>query len=204
MGTQNATISTAENTKDALLEGGIPNWMEITEGGRILLRSSKLAQVMHVSEKALPKWEAAGCPKEKRGFWDVAAVIKWRGRAVGVQGGPTAEADKLAADTKLKQTRAELEAIKLKSMTGEYMPIALIEERVTKIFANIRQSLLSIGERLLSQTYVMYPELAQEAKRMIDNEIRQALKELAAKGIYEPPPKRNMAGRPKRKAKPKS
>ena len=193
-----------DSTKNTAQKTEWPDWLEITEDGRILLRSSKLAAVMHVSDKVLPQWEAKGCPKEKRGWWDLAAVIKWRGRAVGVQGGPTAEADKLAADTKLKQTKAAVEELKFKEMSGEYMPVSLIEERVTAVFGNIRQSLLGIGERLMSQMHMKFPELALEARRMIDDEIREALTELATTGLYQPKPKRNMAGRPRGSAAKKS
>lgn len=58
-------------------------WYQITADDRLLLSTSKAALMMGVSTKTLGEWERAGCPKERRGWYDLAAVISWKREPVG-------------------------------------------------------------------------------------------------------------------------
>lgn len=186
-------------------EREMPNWIKITDDDRLLIGSLKLAEIMHVNVKSLPKWEARGCPKDSWGWWDIAAVIKWRTQTTGAdKQGPSTEADKLDADVKLKRAKAALEELKLQGLTNEMMPVSLIEQRVTAMFGNVRTSILGIGDKLLNQIYTQYPELATDAKKVIDHEVKEALRELATTGLYKSGTVRKVAGRPKRAASKRS
>ena len=162
----------------------VVNYVRITDDDRIILNTSKLAEVFGVDIAIPNRWEKAGCPKEGRGWWDLQAVLQWRGRAVGIQGGATAEADKLEADVKLREIKGTLEELKLQERLNEIAPIEMIEDDLTAAFSNIRQSLLNISSKILNRVRLDYPELAIEAKRVIDDEIKEALKELSTNGIY--------------------
>lgn len=165
-------------------ENEVVNYVRITEDDRILLNTSKLAEIFGVDIAIPHRWEKAGCPKEGRGWWDLQAVLKWRGRAVGIQGGATAEADKLDADVKLKEIKGTLEELKLQERLNEIAPIAMMEQSQIEIFSNIRQSLLSISGKIMNRMRLDFPELALESKRIIDDEIKKALKDLSTDGIY--------------------
>jgi len=177
----------------------MPDYIEVSEDNRLLLNSQKIAELLVVNEATLRKWSSAGCPKEKRGWWDLAAVIKWRGRAIGVQGQATGEAARLVADTKLKEAQATLQEMKLHELTGDLIPVKLVEERVTQLFQNVQQSILGISDKIMNSIYTLYPELAIDAKRTIDHEIREALRKISQHGIYKPEPNKKVAGRPRRK-----
>ena len=159
-------------------------FLQVTEDERVLLSTSKIAEIMHVSVKTIGVWERQGCPKEKRGWYDIAAVIKWRGREIGVQGGADGLSAKLEADTKLKQAKAKMAELELQQKSGELVPLALVEQVVGEKFADIRTSMLSIGDLILAEMYSQYPELAQQSRRVIDGHIRKALEEIANTGEF--------------------
>lgn len=160
-------------------------FLEVTEDNRVLLATSKLAEIMHVSPKTVGTWEQQGCPKEKRGWYDIKAVIGWRGRLIGVQGGEDSSvAKKLTADTRLKEAKAKMAELELQQKSGELVPLALVEQVVGEKFADIRTSMLSIGDLIMAEMYSQYPELAQQARRVIDGHIRKALETIADTGEF--------------------
>ena len=155
-----------------------------------------------VSDKTLSAWEKKGAPKEKRGWWDIAALVNWRGRAVGIQGGPGAEADKLAADTRLKQARAAIAEQELRIKSGELISVVLVEERLTEAFGSIRTSMMAIADHVMTEIYSQYPELAPQVRGLIDTYVREGLKEVADSGRFCAPasrrPAKKTGGRPRR------
>lgn len=165
--------------------------IEETEDGRILVSTATLADIMHVSTNTVGTWERQGCPKEKRGWYDIKAVIGWRGREIGVQGGPNTLAQKLTADTRLKEAKAQMAELELKQKSGELIPLPLVEQVIDEKFASLRISMLSIGDLIMAEMYSQYPELAQQARRVIDGHIRKALETIADTGEF-----RYYAGRP--------
>lgn len=159
--------------------------IEETEDGRLLVSSATLADIMHVSQYTLNTWERQGCPKEKRGWYDIKAVIGWRGRLIGLQGGADSNvAKKLTADTRLKEAKAQMAELELQQKSGSLVPLALVEQVVGEKFADIRTSMLSIGDLIMAEMYSQYPELAQQARRVIDGHIRKALETIADTGEF--------------------
>ena len=165
--------------------------IEETEDGRILVSTATLADIMHVSTNTVGTWERQGCPKEKRGWYDIKAVVGWRGREIGVQGGADGLSAKLEADTKLKQAKAQMAELELKQKSGKLIPLPLVEQVIDEKFASLRISMLSIGDLIMAEMYSQYPELAQQARRVIDGHIRKALETIADTGEF-----RYYAGRP--------
>ena len=176
----------------------LPKWLRLTSDGRVLVATNMMAEWLNVSPRHLQTWGKAGAPREERGWWDVKAVLKWRGVA-STQDSTNGLADKLTADVKLKQLKAQTEEMKFKEMAGELIPLSLVEERVSKLFANIRIDLMDMGNRMMGKVFTLYPELAVECKRMIEIEVRESCKKISEAGLYERPAKRKMAGRPRRK-----
>lgn len=175
-------------------------FLQVTEDDRILVSTSKLAEIMSISVKTVGTWENAGCPKEKRGWYDVAAVIKWRGREAGVQGGPSAMADKLQADVRLKQARAAMAENELRIKSGELIPAVLVEERLSGIFSDLKNSMLAISDHLMTEMYGQFPELAPQVRRLVDGYVREALKNVAAgRGkLTDRPVTKKATGRPRK------
>lgn len=159
--------------------------VEETDDGRLLVTTGMLADIMHVSTHTVGVWERQGCPKEKRGWYDIKAVVGWRGRLLGVQGGEdNTVTAKLTADTRLKEAKAKMAELELQQKSGELVPLALVEQVVGEKFADIRTSMLSIGDLIMAEMYSQYPELAQQARRVIDGHIRKALETIADTGEF--------------------
>lgn len=177
-------------------------FFQITDDERILLSTSKLAEIMQVSVKTVGVWERKGCPKEKRGWYDLAAVIRWRGREIGVQGGADGMAAKLEADTRLKMAKAAMAEAELRQKNGELVPLSIVEERLGELFSELRTSFLSIGDHIMAETYTQYPELAPQARRMIEIYVREALKTIADTGSFRylaRQPVKKAVGRPRKR-----
>ncbi len=177
-------------------------FLQVSDDGRILLSTSKLAEIMSVSTKTVGVWERQGCPKEKRGWYDIAAVIRWRGREIGVQGGTDGMAAKLEADTRLKQARAAMAEQELKVKSGELIPVILVEERMAEIMVDLKNSMLTIGNNVMTELYSQFPDLSQQVRRLIDGYIREALKRVAENGgkiTRQPAP--TAIGRPRKSNK---
>lgn len=162
-------------------------WMQVTDDERILVSTNKLGFFMGVSTVTVNTWERQGCPKEKRGWWDLQAVIAWRGRASGIQGGADTLADKLEADTRLKRARAALAEQEVKLKSGELIPMILVEERLKEVCEDLKNSMLAISDHIMTEIYSQYPELAPQVRRLVDGYVREALKKVAENcGKFEP------------------
>lgn len=177
-------------------------WLKVTDDERLLLNTSHVAHIMGVSASTIGQWEAKGCPKEKRGWYDIRKVIAWRGRAVGIPGGPTAMADKMEADTRLKVARAAMAEQELKVKNGELISAKVVEDGLSEIFSNLKASMLGIADHVMTEIYSQYPDLAPQVRRLIDGYIRAALKDVADnKGKLTEPkrPAKRAVGRPKKR-----
>lgn len=160
-------------------------FVEVTDDLRILLSTAALADVMQVSTKTVDTWQRQGCPKEKRGWYDLKAVLAWSGRGVNSSRGESdGLAAKLAADTKLKEAKAGMAELEFKQKSGELIPLPVVEQVVGEKFAKLRISFLSIGDLIMAEMYSQYPELAQQARRVVDGHIRKALEEIADTGEF--------------------
>lgn len=154
-------------------------WAKLSTDGRVLLSSSQTAHVFNVSGETLAKWAKRGCPKECRGWYDVQAVIAWRYAGEGADGGVSIMAEKLDADKRLKLARAALVEQELQLKRGQLLSAVLVEKELTEIFDNLKASLITVGDHIMSEMYSQYPEMAPQVRRLIDGYIRAALKEAA-------------------------
>lgn len=149
----------------------------ILDDGRVLISTRKLAQELKVTSKTINQWVKKGCPKEKTGWYDLFAVIEWRNTTNA--GETVTDADKLRADVRLKEARLELANIEIQIKNAELVPMSLVKEYLQGAFTDLKNNMLTIGDRVMTDVYSQYPELAQQARRTIDGCIRSALKELA-------------------------
>jgi hypothetical protein len=170
--------------KNAKKTKPFPSYLRIIDGETILIRTSKMAEIMNVTPKQLADWGKAGAPREEQGWWNLEKFLKWRGLTVGEHGGTNALADKLNADVKLKQLKAKNEELKFKELTGELVPVSLVYELVSKDYTEARIQFAGLGEKILSQIYTLYPELAIPCKRMIEIEVRKACDIMSETNVF--------------------
>lgn len=149
----------------------------ITDDGRLLVSTATLTQKLKTTKQSLSVWVKKGCPREKPGWYDLFAVIEWRNTTNA--GETVTDADKLRADVRLKEARLELANIEIQIKNAELVPMSLVKEYLQGAFTDLKNNMLTIGDRVMTDVYSQYPELAQQARRTIDGCIRSALKELA-------------------------
>ena len=83
-----------------------------------------------------------GAPKEARGKWDIKAVMEWRYAGRHAE---SPETRKLKAEADLKEAKAAQEKIKLGLTKDEFIPAAAMRSELTRLFANMKKSLLAIS-----------------------------------------------------------
>ena len=177
-------------------------WYSITEDNRILVTTSKACEIMGVSKMTLSDWTKNGCPKEKIGWYDVGALIKWRMSSTGAS--TDGDKAKVDADVRYKTARAAIAEKELALKNGELLPTILVENRLIELFSNLKTSILAIPDHIMAEIYSQYPELAPQVRRLVDGYIREALKQIANNGgILEEAgqPIKKPVGRPRKNNK---
>jgi len=182
-------------------------WGKLIDGKKCV-RTSDLCELFGISDVALAKWAANGCPKAKYGWWPLAEVLRWRG-LVGTSGVKTEQQavklsyreQKLRAEAELKRTTADREAIKLSEIKGEYLPVAEVKRHLQALFMSLRRSLLSLG-KVAGMEAAAHVDAA--AARRIEQAVREVvtdgLEQLSQDGDYKPRKRkiRHAGGRPRK------
>lgn len=160
-------------------ETSTQKWYQITADDRLLLSTSRTATVMGVSAKTLGEWERAGCPKEKRGWYDMAEVVRWRREQRAPAASGSREARKTEADIRYKAAKAAIAEQDLKLRTGKLIEVSVVEEGLENVFQNLKVSMMAIADHIMMETYTQFPELAPQIRRLIDGYVRAALNDAA-------------------------
>ena len=172
------------------------------ENEKLIASTNDTATFMGVTPKTIHEWTRQGCPKYKRGWFDVGEVVRWRMSSTGAAtGGDKAKVD---ADVRYKTARAAIAEKELALKNGELLPTILVENRLTELFSNLKTSILAIPDHIMAEIYSQYPELAPQVRRLIDGYIREALKQIANNGgILEEAgqPVKKPVGRPRKNNK---
>ncbi len=148
---------------------------------KFIFDTQAVCEFFEISRKTLASWEKKGAPKVERGKWDIKQLVTWRYRD-SEELNP--EMKKLLADIRYREAKAEMAEIEKEEMIGQYVAVGDIEQELTEVFSRIKQGLLYIGHRVGIELNAQYPELALEAKRLVDEEVRKGLEQLAATGTY--------------------
>ena len=153
--------------------------MKETEDGTLIVSSEVLKKIFGVTQRLISDWQAQGCPKYDRGWWDLKKVLEWRGlgRQKGVK--KSDEAKKLEADADLKYAKARQEELKLAEMMGELIPKELVEAQLASTFSAIRQRLLALPNAIRAECFTLYPENTTGVTKLADTAVRECLDYLA-------------------------
>lgn len=144
--------------------------------------TSEAQDFFEVSAETLSNWEKRGAPKEGYGKWDIKKIIEWK---YGVSAGDKSpEARRLVADADLKEAKAGQEAIKLSLAAGKYISTSEVTQDLKRLFSILKKSLTAIGHDVATELNVLDPDIALTAKKVVDDAVYNALKQLAEKGEY--------------------
>ena len=161
----------------------------VTEENKFIFSTADTCEFFQVSRETLSNWEKKGAPKAARGKWNIKTIMEWR---FDGKHADSPEVRKLKAEADLKEAKAAQEKIKLSVKKDEFVPTGAVREELVRMLANLKKSLLSIGQNTASHLHSIHPEAAEMAKTEIDKRIYDALAEMAEGRLYR--------GRTKKKA----
>jgi len=148
-----------------------------------IFSSAEICEFFGISRETLSGWAKKGAPKESRGNWDLKKLVEWKIGA-GNKKEDSPELRKLKADVRYRETKADLEEIKKLEKVGQYVSVDDVESSMAEVFLRIKQGLLYMGHRIATELNAQYPELALDAKRLVDEEVTKGLTQLATTGEY--------------------
>lgn len=161
----------------------------VTEEIKFIFTTADTCEFFQVSRETLSNWEKKGAPKAARGKWNIKELMEWRFDGKHTD---SPEVRKLKAEADLKEAKAAQEKIKLSVKKDEFVPTGTVRDELVRVLANLKKSLLSIGQNTASHLHSIHPEAAEMAKTEIDKRIYDALAEMAEGRLYR--------GRTKKKA----
>ena len=92
---------------------------------------------------------------------------------------------KLKAEAELKEAKAKQEKIKLSVTEQKFLPVAEVQDDISKLLLNLKKAMLSIGHNVATELAAkMNPEIAESARSEVDKRIKEALEELSRNGRY--------------------
>lgn len=157
--------------------------------GCVLYSTARLTSFLGVNRKTLRDWVGKGMPEHARGWYDLEAVLKWRGyigpsRPVGENELETAslQEQKMLADVRYKEAQAELTEYKNAINAGQYIDREIVEAELSRFFVTLKTSMRSfprrVGTRLASQ---MDPADARNIEAELSETIDKALNQFVNK-----------------------
>ena len=139
------------------------------------LTSEELGRALGVSSKTIKRYWARGCPRD-----DVDAVIQWREDNIKAVA-EDAEATEISIEMRRAELADKLEAYRFKKLKNERLAGQMIERQVVQhelsvIFGRLRDRITSLGTECAN---IVPQELKAAIKRVIDERMRLAMKEMA-------------------------
>lgn len=170
---------------------------------RVIAPAQTVALIFGITPRTLTEWAKKGCPKVKTGWYDVGAVMQWRHSSENTP--DSLEKKKQIADIRYREARADMEELKQKEALGQYVAVNQIEDILRETFAQVRTTLLALGQKVMSDIYSQYPDVAFDVKHVVEREIERGLTQLASgsgqltEGGFKPKPApKPKRGRPKK------
>jgi phage terminase Nu1 subunit (DNA packaging protein) len=148
---------------------------------KFIFSTADTCEFFNISRETLSSWQKKGAPKEGRGKWNIKAVAEWRFDGKHTE---SPETRKLKAEADLKEAKAAQEKIKLGVTKTEFIPAYQVQAELTRLFANLKKSLLKIGHNVASDLATLDPDAATAAKNEVDKRINDALLELSEGRLY--------------------
>ncbi len=146
-----------------------------------ILSTQEICDFFDISRETLSSWGKKGAPKVSRGKWNLKELVKWRYAGENID---SPSLRKLKAEAELKETKVRQEKIKLGVAKREFIPVAEVNEELTRLMLNLKKSLLAIGHHVATELATLDADAAELAKTTVDKRIQEALQEMSKGGVY--------------------
>ena len=151
--------------------------VEIKEN-QVIVKAQVCAMIFGVTVRTINDWARKGCPKVAKDTYNLRDVIEWRYAAENKP--ESLEAQKLKADVRYRESRADMEEMKRKVMIGKYVAVEDIKAELSDVFSQVQQTMLNIKAKVLQQLYTTYPDCAFDVANLVSDEVERGLKTLAS------------------------
>lgn len=157
--------------------------------GTMLVSTSRLCDLLEVTDKTLTNWKRSGCPQHSRGWWDIKEVLKWRGQIssedVATKKGRNLQQEKLEWEVEYKKQQTELTRMKNDLAEGKYVERDFAEAELSRFFLVFKKSVTSLSRKLgnVISSYVD-PVEARRVEKEIADTINDALEQMSVDGVY--------------------
>lgn len=148
---------------------------KLPEGERVLCSTRTLCKELGINRTTIKNWVDQGCPQEARGWYDLFAVLKWRGyignsKPVTENELETAslQEQKMRADIKYKEAQAELTQYKNAINAGQYLERELVESELSRFFVVMKTAFRSLPRRIGTK---LASQIDPAEARLIETEI---------------------------------
>ena len=158
---------------------GVPKGKKDFEikNGQVIVRANVVSLIFGVTQRTINEWAKRGCPKTAKDTYNVREVMEWKYAAENKP--ESLEAQKLKADVRYRESRADMEEMKRKVMVGEYIAVDDIKAELTDVFGQVKQAMLNIKSKVLQNLYTVYPDCAFDVANLVEDEGERGLKTLA-------------------------
>lgn len=161
--------------------------------GKPCMTTTALSEVLGITQQTLSLWESQGCPKESRGWWSLKDVLTWKGLITpsGVKNEEQAKETslnqkKLAAETKLKEQKADEAEYKNAIVRGEYIRKEDITAELQRFFIVLKRSMLGYSRRIATELSAFVdPSEARRMEKMVSELTIDALEQISIDGVYK-------------------
>lgn len=159
------------------------------ENGRVLIRTSRLCDLLEVSDRTLTDWKRQGLTQHSRGWWDLQHVLKWRGEIYNADTELSKSANlqqkKLEAEIAFKEAQSELNRIKIDIASGKYIEKEIVEAELTRFFLIFKKSAMLLPRKLIGFiTGYLEPMELRRVEKQISELIDDALNQMSVDGVY--------------------
>ena len=144
---------------------------------QVIVKAKVCAMIFGVTVWTINDWARKGCPKVAKDTYNLRDVIEWRYAAENKP--ESLEAQKLKADVRYRESRADMEEMKRKVMIGEYVAVEDIKAELSDVFSQVQQTMLNIKAKVLQRLYTTYPDCAFDVANLVEDEVERGLKTLA-------------------------
>lgn len=158
-----------------------PSRARVTEEIKFIFTTADTCEIFQISRETLSNWQKKGAPKAGRGKWNIKELMEWRFDGKHTD---SPEVRKLKAEADLKEAKAAQEKIKLSVTQDEFVHVLTVRSELTRMLANLKKSLLSMGHNIASNLASLDMEAAEVAKSEVDKRIKEALDEIAGGRLY--------------------
>lgn len=162
----------------------LPDWIDVAEiqgEERILLKTTEAAVFFDISSRTLQRYHKQGCPKYKRGWWDIKEIRKWLNQEAEDN---KLESRKLKAEIEYKEAQAKLKEKELEISEGDYIEKEEVKSQWIRRVIEVKKGLLALPQKIASQ--ITDPKTRSLVEGVCEDEVIELLEQYARKGEHTP------------------